>query len=68
MAEAPLEGRTLLTKSTNVLFRCPEFNTLHDKGEVYRYVLVSPQGVWATMVAIDGRATGVLGIAAPERM
>ena len=50
-----LEGKPLLTKSTNVLFRCANFNALHDKGQVYRYVLVSPQGVWATMVAINGR-------------
>ncbi len=54
-AEIPLEGKSLLTKSTNVLFRCAHFNELHDKGKVYRYVLVSPQGVWATMVAINGR-------------
>ncbi len=51
----PLEGNPALTYSLNVLIRCPTFNQLHDKGDVYRYILIGRRGVWATMVAIDGR-------------
>lgn len=50
-----MSGRGLLTYTTNVIFRCAEFNRLHDKRPGYRYMFVGPDGIWATVVAINGR-------------
>ncbi len=49
-----MQGRGLLTNTTNVIFRCPDFNSLHDKKPGYRYMFLGPNGVWATIVAING--------------
>jgi 2-polyprenyl-6-methoxyphenol hydroxylase-like FAD-dependent oxidoreductase len=51
----PMNGRGVLTYTTNVIFRCPDFNRLHDKKPGYRYMFVGPDGMWATIVAINGR-------------
>ncbi|WP_233833740.1 FAD-dependent oxidoreductase [Paraburkholderia sp. ZP32-5] len=50
-----MKGRGVLTYTTNVIFRCPEFNSLHDKAPGYRYMFVDATGVWATIVAINGK-------------
>jgi 2-polyprenyl-6-methoxyphenol hydroxylase-like FAD-dependent oxidoreductase len=50
-----MKGRGLLTYTTNVIFRCANFNALHDKAPGYRYMLVGPTGTWATVVAINGK-------------
>jgi 2-polyprenyl-6-methoxyphenol hydroxylase-like FAD-dependent oxidoreductase len=50
-----MHGKGLLTYTTNFIFRCPEFNRLHDKQPGYRYMFVGPNGTWATIVAINGR-------------
>jgi 2-polyprenyl-6-methoxyphenol hydroxylase-like FAD-dependent oxidoreductase len=50
----PMNGRGILTNTTNVVFKCPEFNQLHDKQPGYRYIFVGPKGTWATIVAING--------------
>lgn len=50
----PMHGRGLLTHTTNVIFRCANFNDLHDKQAGYRYMFVGPEGIWATIVAING--------------
>lgn len=50
-----MQGRGILTHSTNIIFRCPEFNQLHDKQPGYRYMFVGPVGTWATIVAINGK-------------
>jgi 2-polyprenyl-6-methoxyphenol hydroxylase-like FAD-dependent oxidoreductase len=50
-----MEGKPVLTYTTNVIFRCPNLVSLHDKGKAYRHIFVGPQGTWATMVAINGR-------------
>ena len=49
-----MQGKGLLTHTTNIVFRCPEFNQLHDKKPGYRYMFVGPKGTWATIVAING--------------
>ncbi|WP_296560653.1 FAD-dependent monooxygenase [Pigmentiphaga sp.] len=49
----PMNGM-VLTYTTNIVFRCPEFNRLHDKKPAYRYMFVDESGVWATIVAING--------------
>jgi 2-polyprenyl-6-methoxyphenol hydroxylase-like FAD-dependent oxidoreductase len=50
-----MKGKGLLTYTTNVIFRCANFNDLHDKSPGYRYMFVGPHGTWATIVAINGR-------------
>lgn len=49
-----MQGRGLLTHTVNVIFRCPDFNQRHDKCPGYRYMFVGPEGIWATIVAING--------------
>ena len=50
-----MRGRGILTYTTNAIFRCPDFNQRHDKQPGYRYMFVGPNGVWATIVAINGK-------------
>jgi len=50
-----MSGRDLLTYTTNVVFRCAQLPGLHDKGLAYRFILIGPEGTWATLVAINGR-------------
>lgn len=52
--EAPMEGTPVLTYTTNIIFRAPQFWSLHDKGEAYRFICVDTTGMWATIVAING--------------
>lgn len=49
-----MSGRDLLTYTTNVVFRCDHLAGLHDKGLAYRFILIGPEGTWATLVAING--------------
>lgn len=51
----PMEGPPALTYTTNVIFRCTGLERLHDKAPAYRYILIGPEGTYATLVAIDGR-------------
>jgi 2-polyprenyl-6-methoxyphenol hydroxylase-like FAD-dependent oxidoreductase len=51
----PMRGNPALTYTTNVIFRCPHLAALHDKGPAYRFILLGPEGTWATIVAINGR-------------
>ena len=50
-----MSGNPALTYTTNVLFRCADFNALHDKRKGYRFIFIGPEGTWLTIVAIDGR-------------
>ncbi len=50
-----MHGNPVLTYTTNVIFRCPHLLTLHHKGKAYRHIFIGPEGVWATIVAINGR-------------
>lgn len=50
-----MRGRGVLTYTTNAIFHCPNFNELHDKKPGYRYMFAGPDGVWATIVAINGK-------------
>ena len=49
-----LSGNTVLTYTTNAIFRCRDFERLHDKKPAYRYLFIGPEGTWATIVAING--------------
>jgi 2-polyprenyl-6-methoxyphenol hydroxylase-like FAD-dependent oxidoreductase len=48
-------GNPVLTYTTNVIFRCRDLLSLHDKGKAYRHIFIGPEGTWATIVAINGR-------------
>jgi 2-polyprenyl-6-methoxyphenol hydroxylase-like FAD-dependent oxidoreductase len=50
-----MSGNPALTYTTNVVFRCPGFWSLHDKAKGYRFIFIGPEGTWLTIVAIDGR-------------
>ena len=49
-----MHGNPVLTYTTNVIFRCPDLLSLHDKGKGYRHIFIGPEGTWATIVAING--------------
>src|SRR5207249_10835790 len=49
-----MSGAPALTYTTNVIFRCPDFDKLHDKGKAYRFIFIGPEGTWLTIVAING--------------
>ncbi len=50
-----MTGTPALTYTTNVLFRCADFPSLHRMGKAYRFIFIGPEGTWLTIVAIDGR-------------
>jgi len=50
-----MQGNPVLTHTTNVIFRCPQLLSLHDKGKAYRHIFIGPEGTWSTIVAINGR-------------
>ncbi len=49
-----MEGTPVLSQTTNIIFRAPQLLSLHDKGEAYRFIILSPEGMWSTIVAING--------------
>ena len=49
-----MRGNPVLTYTTNVIFRCPQLLSLHDKGKAYRHIFIGPEGTWSTIVAING--------------
>ena len=51
----PMQGNPALTYATNVIFRRTGFEALHDKRPGYRFMFLTATGIWATIVAINGR-------------
>jgi hypothetical protein len=49
-----MRGEAVLTYTTNVIFRCRDLPSLHDKGKAYRFIFIDREGTWLTIVAIDG--------------
>jgi 2-polyprenyl-6-methoxyphenol hydroxylase-like FAD-dependent oxidoreductase len=49
-----MSGNPALTYTTNVMFRCADFPSLHDKPKGYRFIFIGPEGTWLTIVAING--------------
>jgi 2-polyprenyl-6-methoxyphenol hydroxylase-like FAD-dependent oxidoreductase len=49
-----MRGEPVLTYTTNVIFRCRDLPSLHDKGKAYRFIFIGREGTWLTIVAIDG--------------
>jgi 2-polyprenyl-6-methoxyphenol hydroxylase-like FAD-dependent oxidoreductase len=62
----PMSGEPALTYTTNVIFRCPGFEQLHNKAPAYRYILIGPEGTWGTVVAINGRDRWRLSVVGDE--
>jgi 2-polyprenyl-6-methoxyphenol hydroxylase-like FAD-dependent oxidoreductase len=50
----PMHGESVLTYTTNVIFKCRHLPSLHDKGKAYRFIFIGREGTWLTIVAIDG--------------
>lgn len=51
-----LSGNALLTNTTNIIFRSNELGPLIEIApHAYRYIVIGPEGTWATIVCIDGR-------------
>jgi 2-polyprenyl-6-methoxyphenol hydroxylase-like FAD-dependent oxidoreductase len=66
-----MTGNPALTYTTNIIFRCPHLVSLHDKGLAYRFIILGPDGVWATIVAINGRdqwRMSIVGDAEPREL
>jgi 2-polyprenyl-6-methoxyphenol hydroxylase-like FAD-dependent oxidoreductase len=53
-AGIPMSGSGALTYTTNVLFRCADFPSLHRMGKAYRFIFIGPEGTWLTIVAVNG--------------
>ena len=49
------QASTTLARSTNIFVTCPELRWRRAGPGAYRYVLVGPKGVWASVVNMDGR-------------
>ena len=49
-----MQGRPTLTYTTNAIFRCKVFWSLHGTPKGYRFIFIGPEGTWSTIVAIDG--------------
>ncbi len=49
-----MSGKGSLTYTTNIIFRSEELARLHSKGLLYRFIIIGPEGTWATIVAING--------------
>ena len=50
-----MTGNPALTFTTNIIFHCEGFESLHDKPRGYRFIFLDESGTWATIVAINGR-------------
>lgn len=50
-----MKGNPALTYTTNVIFRSKELHSITRFGPCYRFILITQEGTWATIVAIDGR-------------
>lgn len=52
-----MTGNSVLTYTTNAIFRSDELERLNQIRPGYRYIFIGPEGTWCTIVAIDGRNT-----------
>lgn len=50
----PMHGEPVLTYTTNIIFKCRDLPSLHNKGKAYRFIFIGREGTWLTIVAIDG--------------
>jgi 2-polyprenyl-6-methoxyphenol hydroxylase-like FAD-dependent oxidoreductase len=50
-----MRGITMINRSINVMFSAPALWEAHDKGKAGRYVIIGPEGAWASLTPADGR-------------
>jgi 2-polyprenyl-6-methoxyphenol hydroxylase-like FAD-dependent oxidoreductase len=57
-----MSGTPTLEYNLNIFFRVPELWKYHDKGKASLHFFVDAQGIWRTLVQLDGRELWRLGI------
>jgi 2-polyprenyl-6-methoxyphenol hydroxylase-like FAD-dependent oxidoreductase len=50
-----MQGNPTLEYNLNIFFRTPQLWSHHDKGKAALHFLVDAQGIWRTLVQLDGR-------------
>src|SRR5262245_25382653 len=50
-----MHGTDIINRSVNVMFSASELWAAHDKGKAGRYVIIGPEGAWASLTPADGR-------------
>ena len=50
-----MHGIAMINRSINVMFSAPALWEAHDKGKAGRYVIIGPEGAWASLTPADGR-------------
>jgi 2-polyprenyl-6-methoxyphenol hydroxylase-like FAD-dependent oxidoreductase len=57
-----MHGTPTLEYNLNIFFRTPELWAHHDKGKAALHFFVDAQGIWRTLVQLDGRELWRLGL------
>jgi 2-polyprenyl-6-methoxyphenol hydroxylase-like FAD-dependent oxidoreductase len=50
-----MRGVPFINRSVNIMLRTPDLAAIHPKGNAGRFVLVGPEGPWASLTPADGR-------------
>ena len=50
-----MRGVSFIDRSTNIMLRTPDLAAIHPKGNAGRFVLVGPEGPWASLTPADGQ-------------
>jgi 2-polyprenyl-6-methoxyphenol hydroxylase-like FAD-dependent oxidoreductase len=50
-----MRGVPFINRSINVMLRTPDLSAIHSKGNAGRYVLIGPEGPWASLTPADGK-------------
>ena len=56
-----MQGTPTLEYNLNIFFRTPELWSQHDKGKAALHFFADAQGIWRTLVQLDGRELGGWG-------
>jgi 2-polyprenyl-6-methoxyphenol hydroxylase-like FAD-dependent oxidoreductase len=48
-----MRGAAFINRSVNIMLRTPDLSAIHDKGNAGRYVLIGPEGPWASLTPAD---------------
>jgi 2-polyprenyl-6-methoxyphenol hydroxylase-like FAD-dependent oxidoreductase len=48
-----MRGVPFINRSVNVMFRTRDLSAIHDKGNAGRYMLIGPEGPWASLTPAD---------------
>ncbi len=57
-----MQGTPTLEYNLNIFFRTPELWSHHDKGKAALHFFADAQGIWRTLVQLDGRELWRLGL------